>query len=99
MLLTEPFNKQELTSVISILNYSEFSAVQEQWVQPKGCANPAISYCHNSCLVLSPVLTNGSAGGSQYKLLWPGGPEGGPEADFAYALIFLESTLFVNCTN
>ena len=57
MLLTEPFNKWELTSAISILYYTEFSAVQEQWVQTEGCANPAISPYHNSCLVLSPVIS------------------------------------------
>lgn len=57
MLLTEPFNKQELPSVISILYYTEFSAVQEQWVQPERCANLAISPYHNSCLVLSPVTS------------------------------------------
>ena len=101
MLLTEPFNKQELTSVISILYYIEFSAVQEEWVQPEGCINPAISPIITAAwyYFLSLVLTNGSGGGSQYKLPRPGGPEGGPEADSAYALIFIDSTLFVNGTN
>jgi hypothetical protein len=43
------------------------------------------------------VLNNRSGGGSQYKLPWPGGPEGGPKANFAYALVFLGSIPFVNC--
>jgi len=101
MLLTEPFNKQELTSVISILYYTEFSAVHDQWVQPEGCANPASSPYNNSCLVLSPVTS-----ADQWK--WGRKPvqitvawrtKGGTEADFANASIFLDSTLFVNRIN